>query len=313
MTDYKNEAIKNQIIRILPVRIRQTLSSAIAGCFPAVHEIVLRTERPVCVYRNGEQYFLTENGCLTNISDSQRLVKLSYAELVECFNFACGHSVYSHLNEIKDGFVTINGGHRVGICGTAVISDEKVVNIRDISTISVRISREVIGCGKELANIIVNSGKGMLICGVPCSGKTTVLRDIGRLLSEEYLRRVCVVDSRSELGSVYKGVLQNDLGMCDVMNGYPRDVGVSQAIRIFSPEFLICDEIGSECDKEAITSGVNSGVKFIASMHAGNVEDLKCRKYFDDIMSAGAFDKIVFLGSRENPGKIMSMIESCDF
>ncbi|MBE6737203.1 MAG: stage III sporulation protein AA [Ruminococcaceae bacterium] len=313
MTESKNDITLNQILRILPLRIRKAVSSAVTGCFSQIHEIVLRSSRPVCIYKNGVQYFLTENGCLTSLSDSQPLVIISANEMTECFNFACGHSVYSHINEIKEGFVTINGGHRVGISGTAVVSNEEVTNIRDFSTISIRISREIIGCGNELAKHLFESKEGLLICGAPCSGKSTVLRDIARILSSDYLCRVCVIDSKSELAAVYKGILQKDLGMCDVMDSYPRDVGIMQAIRLFSPEYIICDEIGSESDVNALLSGVNSGVYFVATMHAGSLSELKSRRYFTSIVSTGAFKKIAFLSGRESPGKVKSYIESCDF
>ncbi len=309
MTEFKSNVTFNQILRILPLRIRQKLSLATEGCFSQVHEIVLRCSRPVCVYKSGIQYFLTENGCFTSDVNSQPLVITSANEMIECFNFTCGHSVYSHINEIKEGFITINGGHRVGICGTAVLNEGVVSNIRDISTISIRIAREIIGCGEELSKLLIESNGGLLICGAPCSGKTTVLRDIARIISSEYHRKVCVVDSKSEIAAVYKGVIQKNLGMCDVMDAYPRDIGIMQSIRMFSPEYIFCDEIGNEKDAKALLSGVNSGVNFVATIHAGSTKELKGRHYFSEIICTDAFKRIVFLDSRSNPGKVISVLE----
>ena len=310
MTELKNTQILNQILRIIPQRIKKPLTSVLSHNFSDVHEIVLRTERPLCVYKKGEQFFLTENGCLTKSAGSQPLVSATASEMTECFNFACGHSVYTHISEIKEGLVTISGGHRIALSGTAVVVNGEITNIRDISTISVRISREVKGCGSEIAEELVISGKGMLICGSPCSGKTTVLRDVARLISSEYLRRVSVIDTRSELASVYRGISQKDVGMCDVLDGFPRAQGIMQAVRTLSPEYIICDEIGSSQDAQALTCGVNSGAVFVATMHAGSMEELKGRAYIRDILSTGAFAKIVFLCGRETPGQVISSAES---
>jgi len=310
MTEAEKDKLINQVLRIVPIRIRNLLGEVLRCNLKTVHEFVFRTERPVCVYKNGEQWYLTENGCLTNVLDSQNLITISCQEMTECFNYACGFSVYSHINEIRDGFVTISGGHRVGISGTAVMSGGEITNIRDISGISVRISREVHGCGRELARILSQLNKGLLICGSPCSGKTTVLRDIARILSTDYSSRTCVIDTKSELASAYKGVIQKDLGMCDVFDLYPRSTGIIQAVRLLSPRYIICDEIGSSDDTDALISGVNSGVIFVASIHAGSADELKNRCYFKEIMSTGAFGKIVFLSGRENPGQVVSFVES---
>ena len=305
MTEQKNLQMVNQILRIIPQRIRLPLSKALSDNDSDVHEIVLRTHRPVCVYKKGEQYFIAENGCMTKYADCQPLTVPTYSEMVECFNFACGHSVYSHINEIKEGFITINGGHRVAVCGTAVVNNGEVTNIRDISTISIRFSREVYGCGKNFASELNSTGKGLLLCGSPCSGKTTVLRDIARVLSADFSRRVSLIDSRSEIASVYRGVNQKDVGMCDVLDSFPRAQGINQAVRTLSPEFVICDEIGNKSDVIALAEGVNSGVVFVATMHASSLEELSHRKYFSDIISTGAFENIVVLRGRNYPGQVL--------
>ena len=306
MAEHKSEQTLNQILRIIPYRIRSPLSQALKSDFDTVHEVVLRTQRPVCVYKKGEQFFLTENGCLTRLCDCQPLVTTSYTEMTECFNFACGHSVYSHISEIKEGFITINGGHRVAICGTAVVCDKEVSNIRDISTISIRFSREVLGCGETFADELNRTSKSLLLCGSPCSGKTTVLRDVARLLSEKYKRRVTIIDSRTEIASVYRGVNQKDVGMCDVLDSFPRYQGIVQAVRTLSPEFIVCDEIGSEADVAALTAGVNSGAAFVATMHASSFEELKNRRCFRDIMLTDAFETVVILRGRDNPGQVLA-------
>ena len=286
---------------ILPPVIRMKVQSAIQGAIDHVHDIVLRAERPVCVYLGDKQMYLTETGCLTDSLTSQKLVTTSNNHIIECFNNSCGYSVYSHINEIKEGFITINGGHRVGISGTAVMSGESIHNVRDISTISIRISRQIKGCADVITSDYIKSQGGLLICGSPCSGKTTLIRDMSRLLSAVYSNRVSVVDTRGEIASVYNGVCQNDVGLCDVLDLYPRAEGIMQAVRSLSPQHIICDEIGSPTDVRAILHGVNSGVRFVATLHAHNKEELLSRKIVKNILSTGAFEKIVFLQGRENP------------
>lgn len=312
MNEQNKENIKNEIIRVMPIRLRLMLSNIISADAESINEIVLRTGRLLCIYKKGIQFFLTENGCLTQSVKIQNPVICTEKDIADTFNSACCFSVYSHINEIKEGFITISGGHRVGISGTAVVNNGQIINIRDVSTVSVRIAREVIGCGEDVVCELLRSRKGLLICGSPCSGKTTVLRDVARLLSTQYGYRVSLIDSRGELAAVHKGINQMNTGLCDVLDGYPRAQGIEQAVRILSPDFVICDEIGSDEDVNAIVSGLNSGAVFIATMHAGSKAELLQRKNAEKILGSGAFGKVMFLSGRENPGKITINIDSED-
>ncbi len=309
MYEGKIKDAMDDLLRVVPVHIRNTLTRAVCGYAENIQELVLRSGRPVCVYVKGEEMYLTQNGCLTYIMDSQPLVISSHKDITDCFNVSCGYSVYSHLNEIKEGFLTISGGHRVGISGTAVVSNGSIVNIRDISTISLRFAREVTGCGEDVAAMLSKSNEGLLLCGSPCSGKTTVLRDVARLLSVKYKNRVAVVDSRGEISATVNGVNQMDLGMCDVMNGYPRAQGIEQAVRVLSPQYVVCDELGSDEDVSAIISGVNSGARFVSTIHASDKEELLSRKNAVSLLHTCAFKTVVFLKGRETPGEISCSYE----
>lgn len=312
MNNKNKELIYNEILRIIPIRLRTVLSRLLFNETDLINEIVLRTQRPLCVYKKGSMNFLTENGCLTQSQNMQKLIVCTEKDINDTFNSACCFSVYSHINEIKEGFITIYGGHRIGLSGTAVVNNGQIINIRDISTVSVRIAREIIGCGESIASEAFSSRKGLLICGSPCSGKTTVLRDIARILSTQYSCRVSLVDSRGELAAVYKGINQMNIGFCDVLDGYPRAQGIEQAIRILSPDFVICDEIGTDEDVDAIVSGLNSGAVFIATMHAGCKAELLQRKNADKLLCSRAFGKIMFLSGKENPGMINTCVECED-
>ncbi len=298
-----------ELLRFVPVNIRTILNQALCGHEEDIQEITLRSGRPVCVYIKSKEMYLTQNGCLTYSMDSQPLVITSQKDITDCFNISCGYSVYSHLNEIKAGFLTLSGGHRMGISGTAVVSNGSIVNIRDISTISMRFAREVVGCGERIAAKLSTSRDGLLLCGTPCSGKTTVLRDIARLMSEEFRCRVAVVDTRGEIGATVDGIQQMNIGMCDVLNGYPRAEGIEQAVRVLSPQYVVCDELGSDEDVKAIISGVNSGVRFVSTIHAGSKEELLSRKNAVALLKTKAFENIVFLKGRESPGEISCSYE----
>lgn len=289
------------VTSVIPKTLSYPLMNALRDISHKVQEIILRTQKPLCVSLSGEQYVVTKRGTLSRDATVSDAVVSSENDVVECFNNICNYSVYSHLNEIKEGFITLKGGHRAGISGTAVVSGESIINIRDISTVSIRVAREIKGVGEKFAEMLLNSEGGILLCGAPVSGKTTLLRDIARLVSVKYYQRASIIDTRGELAAVSRGVPQNDIGLCDVLNGYPRYEGITQALRCLSPQYIFCDEIGNVNDAEALIKGINSGVKFVATVHAGDENELKAKPFVRDILSTGAFSRIIFLKGREAP------------
>ncbi|MEE3333427.1 MAG: ATPase, T2SS/T4P/T4SS family [Ruminococcus sp.] len=223
--------------------------------------------------------------------------------LADLFALMCGYSVYSKQNEIKNGYITLKGGHRAGICGTAVYGDEGVINIRDISAVNIRIAREYIGCSNELLRK-VKPGKGMLICGAPCSGKTTLLRDTARSLSNKY--KIALIDTRGEIASVYQGENQLDVGDSFVLDGYNKSDGFDHSVRCLSPDYIICDEIGTAEDSASVLNAVNSGVGVIASAHCADKQEVLAKPFLRETLRF--FDTIVFLGNRHNTGQITEAI-----
>lgn len=302
MTDAISKKEIDSILRVIPLHLRQKILTAVDTQWHRVRDIVLRTGRPLCISLDTEIMFLTDNGTLSSEYSKNNLYLCTLKDVTECFNAVCGYSVYTHMNEIIEGFVTIKGGHRVSICGTAVVNNQTITNIRDISSLSLRISRQVIGCGQCIATIFSNIRGGLLICGSPCSGKTTIIRDVARIISSEQGLRTSLIDSRGELASSIGGIPMNDVGYSDVYDSYPRNVGIEQALRTMSPQVIICDEIGSDSDCNAIDSGINSGVRFIATTHASDVSELKQKENVMKLIRHGAFENIAFLQGRSNPG-----------
>lgn len=292
----------NQAIKALSGSLYMILKEVPEEIQKNVREICIRTEKPVIFMCTNDYLFLRKDGKLTrNLNLPLKIA--SQRELEESLKMMCKDSVYSYTNEIKNGFLTLKGGHRVGLCGTAVIEDEKIVNVRDISTLSVRIARQMRNSADELLSSINNKFNGIILAGIPASGKTTILRELARKLSV-LGEKVSVVDERNEFSGTYAGLAQNDLGFCDILNGYPKAEGLTQAIRTLSPNVIVCDEIGTERDIQAIRQAVHAGVKLIVSVHAGSIDDFSRRKHCMDILNTEAFDVLAMMCGRSKPGVI---------
>lgn len=217
---------------------------------------------------------------------------VSVQEISECIKIFCNYSLHSYEKELKNGYITLKGGHRAGFCGTAVMRDNKLESIKNISSINLRIAREIIGCAEPLREIVYQPKfKGLLIAGRPMSSKTTILRDLCRIIGEK--NKLCVVDTRGELGAVFCGAPQNDIGrFTDILNGYEKKDGIEIATRTMSPEYIACDEITGE--EESVKLCVGSGVRVIFTLHCGTMEQAK----ESSIVKTGAISHIAFLGGK---------------
>ena len=206
----------------------------------------------------------------------------------------------------------MNGGNRIGICGTAVIKNDKVETIKDISSLNIRVARQIIGCADEIyARLFRTQIQSVLIVGVPSSGKTTILRDLCRQLGQ--VRKISIIDERNELSATVNGMPQNDVGTCsDIFNSYPKAEGIITAIRVMSPEIIVCDEIGGEEDVIALQNAIHSGVKIIATAHAGSISEARNRAGLSKLINLGAFDSITLLGTGNKIGQLMDIYKTAD-
>lgn len=285
-------------LRKLPERVRAQ-----------VQEIRLRAGRPVVLVLAGRDLYLTCAG--TAVEHPEEGVLLATRpQLEDAFRLICDSSVYVHQHEIRCGFVTLRGGHRAGLCGTAVLQNGAVTNMRDISGINLRIAREFRGASDGLlaALGVGQHIQGAILAGPPGCGKTTVLRDLARQLSGGALGRcrVSIIDERGEIAATFKGVPQNDIGQCDVLDGYPKGEGILQAVRCLSPDVIICDEIGGEEDARAVAASLNAGVAVIASAHASSMKELFSRPPIRAVFATGAFSQVALLCGREHPGRVQA-------
>ena len=215
------------VLHCLPPQIRSRIQQLSAAELAQVQEIRLRAERPVCIQIHGREQLLQPESVL-----SQKAVE-------QVFQAVCEYSVYRYAKEIAEGFVTIAGGNRVGIAGSAVYQEGKLVQMRHISGLNFRVSHAVTGCAESLyRRTCARQPASLLLVGAVGSGKTTMLRDLCRLLGASH--RLTLVDERSEIAAVHHGVPQYDVGLhTDVLDGFPRAEGLLTALRVMTPEVLV--------------------------------------------------------------------------
>ncbi|WP_199798711.1 stage III sporulation protein AA [Clostridium tetani] len=287
---------EKEILEILPSEIKKQLN---ALNFKNLQEIRIRSQKPIIV-KDGACEIVTDY--IATLEEVGSIVKRMSS-----------YSIYAYDNEIKQGYITINGGHRVGICGKCVVEGEKVKTIKYPASLNIRICREVAGCSDKILPYILKSSmvENTIIISPPNCGKTTLLRDIAKKLSNGISKldlkgmKVCVIDERSEIASCVNGVPQLNLGLrTDVLDSCPKSQGIMMAIRSMSPDVIVCDEIGSTEDIESIIKAMNSGVKLITTVHGYDVKDIYEREVFKGAIENKVFQKAIVLSSRKGVGTV---------
>ena len=223
------------------------------------------------------------------------------------------YSIYAFEDEIRQGYITIKGGHRVGLCGICVIENNSIKTIKDISSINIRACKEIIGCADKVMPYIThnNSVHNTIIISPPKCGKTTLLRDITRHISQGDKNKnfngknVSIIDERSEIAGSFKGIPQMEVGdRTDVLDNCPKSQGIMMAIRSMSPDVIVCDEIGTQKDMESILMALNSGISLITTIHGFGIEDLYKRLVFKDIVENYVFSRGIVLSNKKGIGTI---------
>lgn len=299
------------VYELLTPRIRGAIMSMPEIKRDRIQEIRLRRGRRLSVTIFSKEYFVNDNGRLmNNIGDS---VQVTTDDIETIYQRAFQNSLHSFHREIARGYITVSGGCRVGFCGTAVLDPARsyaVESVKNISSLNIRIAREMIGSSDEIyAKCFSDKPMSLLIASPPSGGKTTVLRDLSRKLGERW--RVALIDERNEFAATVAGEPQNLIGaMTDVFNSYNKYEGIMTAVKVMSPQILICDEIGSSEDNEALQYALNSGVKLIASCHASSLDELKKRRYISKLIKDKTFDALAVLGTGTMCGRLVSFTKT---
>lgn len=276
-----------------------------------LQEIRLRVDRPVIIIKQGRECYLDERGYFT---DKQDKAYISREEDLEGFlQHICNYSLYAFEDEIRQGFITVAGGHRVGIAGQVVLDKPgSVRTIKHISYMNIRIAHEIKGAADKVLPKLYIDGrlKNTLIISPPGCGKTTLLRDLIRQISNgnAYGEGLCVgvVDERSEIAGSYMGKPQNDVGMrTDVLDACPKALGMMLLLRSMAPQVIAIDELGGREDMEALHLAAACGSRIVATIHGEGLKDV-CRKFgADNLLREQIFESFLVLGKSEGKCRIM--------
>lgn len=281
----------------VPDTLREKLRALPDKIKAQVFEIRLRSGLPVVLTTPCGNYYLTKEGGYTGIM-TDAAVKTSADEVRRCFDLLCGYSVHTHSDELANGFISMNGGHRAGISGTAVMTGGQVTAFRNIFSINIRIARQVQGAASVvLANVFGMLGGigSFLYFGPPGCGKTTYLRDTARQLSEKGYRTV-IIDERGEIAASESGESRFDFSVnCDMICGCPKAKAVEMAVRNLNPHVVLFDEIGTDEEANAVLDSFHAGVKVVTTAHAGSLEELVRRRVTGTLIGTGIFKVAVFL------------------
>lgn len=285
-----------EVFDYFPITIKEILEKEILKEDDFLEEIRIRAGKPIILKFNQKEILIRHF--------------VTSEEIFKIVQFVCENSIYSYQHQIAEGFVTIKGGHRVGISGSCVMENGKVININYINSLNFRIARKILGASEELLkyilNIEKNTVKNTLIVSTPGAGKTTILKDIVKQISSGIKEfnfealNTGIVDERGEIAALYKGIPQNDIGIkVDVIDNVSKGIGMKMLVRSMAPQVIIADEIGTMEDVDAINYAICSGCKGIFTAHGDCIEDLYLNKFIKELIIGHVFEIIIFLDSNK--------------
>ncbi len=299
---------EQEVLNIFPQQLRQKFHY-IAQKADKLQEIRLCVNQPVRVLLENEEYFLGRTGDVSKIIGNSNWY-ISISEMEQILDHICSYSRYAYEEEIGQGFITVPGGHRVGLSGQVILGeDAKVKNIKYIRCMNIRIAHEIKGAADTLLPLVYENARlcNILLIAPPGCGKTTMLRDLIRQVSNgnEWAegKQIGVVDERSEIAGSYMGIPGNDLGIRTyVLDGCPKVQGMMMLLRSMAPQVIAVDEVGGKEDRQAIQNILRCGCNVIATMHGSSMEEVKSRG-IDESM----FERFVFLGKKDGKCALLTV------
>lgn len=299
------------LIPCLSDGINAALSQLSAPALNSVTEIRLRKNLPLVLCAGKNIYFITSKGKLLN-HFSDYAYRVDEEEFDVVFRRLCNYSVHCEIDNLINGYITVKGGNRVGVCSTAVKTNGTVTAVKEITSLNIRIEKEIKDCAKPILNLLyVNEFPSIIVASPPSGGKTTFLRDFARLLSGGFNNRyvkTAVIDERNEIACKDDGNITADLGVnTDVITGFSKAAGIEIAVRTLAPEMIICDEISSIEEINAMKNGFQSGCSFAVSVHAKSKEQLMNKLIVRNLIATREFGYVVLLKDYTNEFEIMEV------
>ena len=336
-TALRGEDMRNmeEITSLFPEKICKILQNASLD-FDRLQEIRLRAERPLLIQYDGQEYFVTDMGAL--VKDMRWAYLVKSREIRETMETVGRYSLYAHEEELRQGFLTIQGGHRVGVAGKIILDGSRIRNVKYISFLNVRLSHQMKGCGDSVLPFLYREDGQVchtLIISPPRCGKTTLLRDLIRQISDGWMEEplwnmegqgktdshtgkgriypghtVGVVDERSEIAGSYLGVPSNDLGIrTDVLDCCPKVEGMMMLIRSMSPEVVAVDEIGNYEEIHAIETVLYCGCRLLATVHGSSMEDVRQKPLLQKLVQEQVFERYIILQNQVRVGQVRQILD----
>ena len=311
---------KDRLFQIFSKKLRgvlETLNVEPEG----IEEIRMRIGAPLFIIYRNKEYTVDEAGRLGGLSGDEEgegrkgCFCVSREDVEVTLQCAVRYSLYAYEEELRQGFITVSGGHRIGVAGRVIMEKGAVKTIQPVTFLNIRFSHQVKGCADRVLPYLFNRADGdflhTLLISPPRCGKTTLLRDIVRQVSNGASgKTVGVVDERSEIGACFQGIPQNDVGRrTDILDCCPKAAGMMMLIRSMAPDVVAVDEIGGEQDLEAMRYVMNCGCRILATIHGTSMDDIRKKPGFSRFMEESFFDRYVILGNGNGPGTIR---EICD-
>ena len=307
--------IKETIVSSLGIRLKTIFNKLSKDQFDLIYEIRIRINQPIIIIKDNQETFIKTDGTYTtNLKEAAWATSEDIKNTLEIMS---QYSLYAFEEELRQGYITLQGGHRVGIVGKVIIENNKIKSIRYVGAMNIRVAHEIIGAADKILPYVYESHNTIyhtLLVSPPRCGKTTILRDLIRRISTGSALKqgmtVGIVDERSEIAGCYRGIPQNQIGpRTDVLDGCTKVDGMLMLLRSMSPAVIAVDEIGKKEDLYAIEEVLNAGVKIICTVHGADLEDLMQKPVLKEMIEKRFFQRIICISSRKSPGTIENILD----